>query len=525
MFQISPSQLVTFTTCPRKWWLAHARKLPEPPKDRKRTLGTVFHACAERWLRADDSGRTADGQPVDPFPPGWETAVERDGSRGTLSHSEQALLRGLFNDAVNAGVLRRLPQRYIESEFKIPVVPGVVMKGFIDQGNPEVIEDHKTTASRRWALGKTKLGRDAKMLCYARAHFEKHPESDRVTLRLNYVDKGRTSKPWAVEAVVTRPQVDSFWEETCQIASDMVKLGGSDGPPESKWAEVEGPRKNDACTQFGGCPYADVCGGMVTVEAFRKRHEKREGTKMGFFDKKKTAPVASAPTQPEASVTPVTPEGPEESTKGAPPWHVPSCTACRDHPGLNSKGDPCRACDVVSGRTGGKTSSQFKLWHDDQGNLCWAEPDGAAPVLEAPPAEKKPRKKREKAAPPVELESVLVELETPFDPDASTHFYDAHVRPDGFILYVSAVPLDEPFVDLAEVFAREGAELAAAQGVASVYELDAFRRRDALAAQVKEVAKTLNRKNVVVFGGASTEVKAYAELLRPLAARRIMGTF
>ncbi len=68
---ISASQLEAFADCPRKWWMEKIRKLPVIQKG-SFSFGTVLHAVAERWLRADDQGYDQNGQPVNLYPVGWE---------------------------------------------------------------------------------------------------------------------------------------------------------------------------------------------------------------------------------------------------------------------------------------------------------------------------------------------------------------------------------------------------------------------------------------------------------------------
>src|SRR6185369_11814492 len=91
---ISASQIATWDDCHRKWWLQRVAKLPEVPRGYL-IFGTVLHACLERWCSADAQGRVPDpvpeclkgqrsGDPVDVFPPGWET-VEEKGHKQTVT--------------------------------------------------------------------------------------------------------------------------------------------------------------------------------------------------------------------------------------------------------------------------------------------------------------------------------------------------------------------------------------------------------------------------------------------------------
>lgn len=237
-----------------------------------------------------------------------------------------------------------------------------------------------------------------------------------------------------------------------------------------------------------------------------------------------SAPVKTEPAAPAQ-------EAPAQAETGTPPWAVAGCNACKGK-GINSKGAPCRACDVVSGRTGGSTVSQFKVWTDDQGNLCWTAADGSAPThpvqapapkpkkpaqsipkipdspetrhaAEVPPeAPKKARKKRKKA------EEASVSTPAP--------------KADGFTLYVGCVPLGEDYLDMASLLANEGAELAQAHGSESFYDVGAFDRRDQLAKHAATVAKALGNVSLVVLE-TTTDIRDYLVALKPHAARVVVG--
>ena len=47
--RLSPSQIDSYTMCPRKWWYKSFVKLPEPPT-KATTLGDVGHSVIGRFL-------------------------------------------------------------------------------------------------------------------------------------------------------------------------------------------------------------------------------------------------------------------------------------------------------------------------------------------------------------------------------------------------------------------------------------------------------------------------------------------
>lgn len=585
---LSPSQIDAHVTCNRLRWWNKERKMPGKPQGRQFTYGTVLHGVWERWLLAGNNGRDKEGQLVDIFPPGWESA---DGFR--ISPAEAAQIRRLTDDAIERGVLRRLVDRKIEVALDMQVLANVAMIGVIDQLGVGVIEDHKTTSSRKWALSKAKLKKDTKMLCYAAWYFETHPDEESVLLRLNYACKDQKIKvpTWEVEVRVTRLEVSHFWDETCDAAQDVVDLHRLRLSDE-EFETVEGPAQKSACQAYGGCDYQAICSKQITPATARaagklrdknqkkKAAVKARGTKeMGVFGKKKSKAPAPA-SKPQAAPAKET-GGPDIPGKEIPPWAVATCNACKGT-GVNSEGLPCRACDVVSGRTGGRTSSEFRVWYAEDESIRWAESEGSAKVegpevaeTKAKPAEKpapakpaaKPKKAKKKAAKkktspkpakaPEAKEDTVPATRTPIS-DQKTQTVvvvnnsldlpkslaeapgdfgnpdtlptnvgprpQSHRKPEGFTLFVGCMPLEGETIDLAKIFYVESQELAAAQDTASYFELNAFERRDALAAQIATTAEGLAGAQVILMDRSpSPDLKAFVDALRPFAAKTVVA--
>lgn len=562
--QISPSQVVNALSCRRKWWFKSCHKVGDGKDPTARDVGTILHACAERWLNADDQGRDREtNQPVDPFPPGWERVIEFGKDTGrSLSKMDQALVRVLFRKGVDNGTLRRLPNRKVEDHFVVDVIPGVTMQGYIDQDSDYVVEDHKTTKHKGYALSPAKLHNDDKMLCYAHVRTLRRDPSlanTPVTLRLNYFSKTQDKDPWAVEANVSPEFVRKFWQGTLiPVATEMKALREAKLPVE-QWADVPGPQQKGACEDYGGCPYASVCSRITTIERLKAtldrnkqpKAERKKGT-MSFFNKtKKAAAASAAPTATPAAATSAAektvhaeaveadmatagnPGAEVETAEVAevavetPPWAVSSCRACKGK-GINSKGEPCAACDLVSGRTGGKTSSQYKTWVDDQGMLRWAEAEGADILPEPKSTKKEPAAKG--ATRTAQTKPKPKEEAAPAVPTPATHINTTIMPPEpakvgsvmgasaGFDLFIGCMPLNRATIDISEVLAREGEEMARASGKNSFFELDAFARRDAMAAQCRTIAASLQGFALLVPTALSPDEKSLLTALRPLAS-------
>ena len=571
--QISPSQLASYLTCPRQWWFRSVHKLRDGKDPTSRDRGTVLHAVCQRFCEADDNGRDKNGQPVDLFPEGWERVLEFGKDTGRrVNHYDQAWVREMVQKGIDNGVLRRLPQRQVEYDYTRDVVPGVKIKGVIDQVSPTVIEDHKTTKRRKYALGKKKLRADDKMLCYAVEAVEKRGKDDQtpVRLRLNYYcyDTKKDPQPWATEVDVPADEIARFRQTRLEPAArEMLAIKERNVPMDS-WQEIEGPRVGGACDDYGGCAYARICGGMSAASRHKEIQDARannqpiptkSGQKMNYFGKKPGPKKTSPAPQVRTEATPgdmanagvpdvVTPqeatsqvdEAPSDPqvhetavvTPETPPWAVKGCNACKSSPvpGINSKGDPCRACDVVASRTKGmRTSSTYKIWRGEDGKLKWTEPDGSAQVvkqLEAPatptpaaPAEqpavaepaKKPKKEKAKAP---AVPGAIMQEAAQMAATASKQF-------PGFVLYIGCAPFNTVTIDLHTALFR-AQEAIATEANTFWNDLDPLRRRDVLAGRAQDLAKELDGCHVVA-NGTSQDFRALLDAIRPFATTTIMA--
>jgi hypothetical protein len=283
------------------------------------------------------------------------------------------------------------------------------------------------------------------------------------------------------------------------------------------------------------------------------------------------APRAAAP--PPATVAPM---------KVAPtPWAFAGCTACSTgpHPGLNTKGGPCRICDSEQAKAGGATSSLFDvaLAHD---TVSWSLKPGAAspewvswaqqnglqlqghsqiPALsgagvpraeEAKPAKKKgrPKKVAEQAPSGDEWEDEeheskgseetgdepLSQMDEPEAAEAPAGSLEEIVRGPkrsrgnpgiGWRLYLGCAPqkgtASRQAIRFEEVFERLCSALAGAAGK-GYFELDTWKRREQLASKAAEIAAIFHAdKADVVVAMQSPEMGLLLAALRPHASEVI----
>lgn len=201
------------------------------------------------------------------------------------------------------------------------------------------------------------------------------------------------------------------------------------------------------------------------------------------------------------------------------PWYLPGCTACAGNqvPGFNSLGRPCKVCDAGSKKSGKQTSADFVV-----GKFCWdareeaqaASAPSPAPVAEAateaPPA----------AAEPVEQEPQEGTLGAPARRGPGR-------RRKTFTLLIGCVPerAGTKVIDLAEIFPDVQKKICENVGAENFWDLDPFRRRDALNFIAEGYAEEFGTSVVVAnYSGGSVDQKVFVDALRPFASTVFRGT-
>lgn len=465
----SATQITNKRRCRRLWWFDKVRRLPQP-SGKPQVFGTVLHAVAERYLRADDLGRDSNGDPVNLYPDGWHIAMDRFDPKkveGEISPSEQAQVMKLITAAIENGVLERRKDRGVEREFRNVVLEhdGVTVSivGFIDLEHVGEIQDHKTTAAMKWAQSPKKLRENVQMLIYAHQHLVYLKERgaampEFVNLRHNYYCKDwKKPEVRKVEVRVSVAEIEAAWLEVEDDLREMVELRDT---VQDGLSEIPDPDKthDNPCMAYGGCAYQRICSGMETIEAYQSRldgyangtyidphaqadqpamHAKPNtkdqdmdfATKLAQIKKNKAhgeSAVSAPPTMTPPKLEPAADEGTtapsvatEVSVAGSsphvhantPPWAMAGCKACTGI-GFNGKGSPCRICDHNSNTT----SEQYDLITNDDGTVTWInkeDPDdcGISPL----PDMAAPAKVTEKdaATEPVVAPEVVAELPAP----------------------------------------------------------------------------------------------------------------
>lgn len=273
---VSASQIKNYQRCPRLWWWEKCRRMPRTGTIYGIVFGNVLHACLERWLLADASGRDADGNFAEVYPPGWEWDEE---NKQRITEEDAELIPRLIAEAIEKGILVRHHGRQVEKSFtgiltRGPGIfgPHVFLTGKIDLALHNQVQDHKGTKGMRYALSKEKLANDLQLLIYARERLEANPQAEKITLRHNVFDRiGGTVKQ--TTATVDADTVREHWENLEPLGHEMLQLKLLDLPDE-RWHEVACPPEEEqaeACGAFGGCRFIPVCFGQETPKEMRRR--------------------------------------------------------------------------------------------------------------------------------------------------------------------------------------------------------------------------------------------------------------
>lgn len=579
MLILSASQISTAHLCVRKWWLERVRKLRVQEDTGKFVFGSIFHACVERYLEADDQGRDRKtGKAVDLFPDGWMNEYDRyspEKITGTINEEEAGIIKSLITKGIEAGVLAPYPDRRIEREFrwnigKVDSVDGyepvtVQIVGFIDCDSRNTVIDHKTTSDMRYALSPKALSEDIQMLLYGnelladiKARTGKEPEQ--IVLRHNqFCKKPSKLAVRSTETTVTVRYLRQMWETIIfPTIEKMVRFRDQ----ANSWAELPEPATSyKACNKYGGCNYMNICGGRLTESQMERRLDNSTETtklttgatdsatpppdkgnlmpsladKLAAMKKNKQAAANAAPVTDAPKEEPKTEPAaqPQAETKALPegmvppPWANEGCSACGGL-GFNTKGNPCRVCEV---KTKVKTSD-YKIESQDDGSVMWfleSDPDqagvSAGPTYgrEEPKATEKTQAEvvDEKPEPPKE-EPVPKAKDTPKE---ATVEEPAPVQSEGagsgsFTLYVNCRPTKTgkgipKSHDLHEIIEDARCQLAEVGNVDSFYELDPFKRRDRIAELAPQVSEHVG-KGALVACGVSTGASEIRALLDAL---------
>ena len=240
MHKVSPSQINNFRDCPRKWWYASIAKIPYSQHP-SAALGERVHKILE-------VATATKSRPVDLRPMVSENTPQKE-----------VLVAQAAWDAIDAFLLQQTGrplvdrEAQIEEAWELPQGAPLTLaaRGRADLVIPDFIVDWKTTSDLRWAKSVNELRSDPQVLMYSAALDPDEPVRDFV-----HVYTQTRNSP---AARVVHTPIDRFMREQGLIALDKHVAAMSGCASAGAAEEVE--PNTDACSRYGGCPFALRCMG------------------------------------------------------------------------------------------------------------------------------------------------------------------------------------------------------------------------------------------------------------------------
>lgn len=227
----SPSQVIEFSRCNRKWYFNKILRYPQR-ESKSTALGTHIHTQFKNYFET-------------------KAEVEHQAARKSLDH-----LPAPGPDVI--------PELWMVIE----PMPGVNYRGqcdLLDKRNPKhvVIYDHKTMKTFEYAKSGRELAFDVQVISYGYMAAHLHaPEAEEMTFVHNQIPTTGAEPPRKVEASLYTFEVKNrFVNRVLPVLQEMEvarqRSGVGDLTP-----------NYDACNDFGGCPYKTQCqtvdrGGVV----------------------------------------------------------------------------------------------------------------------------------------------------------------------------------------------------------------------------------------------------------------------
>lgn len=301
---VSPSQIKTFSSCPRSWWFDKVAGLrpPEEEEPEHFAVGTALHKQQEDYYELDKT-------------------PDNESCRYVLG------LPGVPSRSVS-GILIEEPRNY---ELRL-YAAGIPMRGRIDLRAPPqdgtfTILDWKSCKNFKYCKSPEDLARDVQGIVYLKYGFTQYPEAEYGIFKHVYIKtEGVGGKVVPTEAL-DRNTVDDVYREIEKTVERIKQTAG---------LEVQDDVEFDksACFAYGGCPYQKHC------NAFKRKKVETQEMDKSFIERMKAAknnpePVkpqeVKAPTQDRANVavqnqtnTPILPQemrnnGPDVNTSIVPP--------------------------------------------------------------------------------------------------------------------------------------------------------------------------------------------------------------
>lgn len=422
----SPSQVETWRDCKRKWGYSRVRERgPNPAAD----YGTRCHTLLERWLLHGElppndtpEGRTVwTGLHLLPMPRSPGLALE-ERATPVLGGPQLALALGLADDALGPAVAWDM-----RKDFRY----GLTADGV-------VIGDHKTTGDiAKYAKTSETLSTiDPQGVAYTHDCAE-HYGVSWVVGQWVYYQRDAKAKAKAVTFQISRQQARERF--AAMHVADVVPMVRARATPIDDL-----PRNLEACTKYGGCPYAREC--LATVSS--------QDRAMSALVQLRAAPAKEIDTMPDM---PPDLLNAIAAAGGIPPAPTPTTTIAFV-PGTHTTGNQ-QLDAYLAGLPESERGAAITAMQKAQAEAGKPVMTIAAVAADTRPVEAQAPKKRGRPAKPKAEAEVVVDatpdpVEEAATPDSTPE--DHISRHDRQIVVCTWLQTDRPVEDLDAALARLG---------------------------------------------------------------------
>jgi hypothetical protein len=540
-----------------------------------------MHDQLEIYLDVDENGLSRrTGKEPKMYPKGWEIQKDYFGRKVlfVLDNAEQDMIKRAIKMGIDQSVVVREPGAVVEFEKRIPINEYLYFTLKIDYAYGFNIEDHKSCTNFNYSTVADKksdkyIGKDVQLKCYAYwwakeySEMSGKPIPDEISICHNqFMIDPRKDKPVVrkVEGKVTFAECESTWNEVYTTALEQLEYRQKVHKGEMKVSQI--PRDISACGKYRGCPYKSVCMGMESPTMYKKRVElkieeltlliQQKDEDMGFN-------MADGATSEQAKVLEELENATEtkvEETAKVEETKVEETVATES----SDKSD----ADLVKEYKAEIKAIEDKLTAAGMENYIKGSPDIAEvkaklkPVEErekARRAEERAKKKAEKEAKEkaeaeakakekaefdalsneekekqitekleaasqkeeakAEKETKKIAKEFAIEPLTKSRDKGITVLIDCYL--VGGVPCNT--ISIQEIFALKSAHLAKEAGVESYWELDAFKRKDAMRAAKENILAELKGYTIIACGYSHEEQPLLNAIMEDRNVRVISG--
>jgi hypothetical protein len=219
---VSPSQISTFTRCPRLWYFDKVVGLRQPPT-KAQADGEQIHKQLENYYES-----------------------------GTLPTHETALR--VVKEALPAFGATNVHSEYPRDYNLDMQAAGVPLIGRLDllvvQDIPHIV-DFKTCGSFRYMLSERDLANSPQMVTYGHFVASKFKTQEVFVSHL-YIHKTSNEFKWSSAALKAKTAAKRFEKVVVKPAASMIQAAEA-----KDYSEVEGNKS--ACNDYGGCPHYAKC--------------------------------------------------------------------------------------------------------------------------------------------------------------------------------------------------------------------------------------------------------------------------